>query len=75
LALQKKIAAKLDQLEASGVIVKVTFSEWAVSIVPVLNQDGSIHICEDYKLTVNKAAKSDVYLLPKIEERFSALSG
>ena len=50
------MAAELDRLEASGVIEKVTFSEWAAPIVPVLKQDGSIRICEDYKLTV-KAAK------------------
>ena len=62
LALQKKVAAELDQLEASGVIEKVTFSEWAAPIVPVLKQDGSIRICGYYKLTVNKAAKPDVYL-------------
>ena len=42
LAMQKKAAAELDRLEASGVIEKVTFSEWAAPIVPVLKQDGSI---------------------------------
>jgi len=37
LALQKKVAAELDRLEASGVIEKVAFSKWAA---PFLNRTG-----------------------------------
>ena len=57
--------------------LKVKFSDWAAPILIVLitKQDGTIRICGDYKLTVNKIAKFDVYPLPKIEKLFTALTG
>ena len=53
LALQKKVEAALDKLEAQYVIEKVKFSDWATPIVPIAKQDGTIRICGDYKLVVN----------------------
>lgn len=50
-------------------------SEWAAPIVPVLKPDGAIRICGDYKLTINRAAKPDVYPLPWVEDLFATLSG
>ena len=43
--------------------------------MPVPKRDGSIRICGDYKLTINKVAQTEVYPLPHIEEIFAALSG
>ena len=51
------------------------FSDWAAPAVPVLKANRSIHLCGDYKVTVNKAAKKDTYPLPRIEDSFAALSG
>ena len=34
-----------------------------------------MRICGDYKLTVNQAAKTDTYPLPRIEDLFASLSG
>ena len=44
-------------------------------MIPVAKQDGSIRLCGDYKLTVNKAVRPEVYLdlLPRIEELFATL--
>ena len=50
-------------------------SKWAVPIVPVFKGDGSIHICGDYKQTVNKAADFDKYPIPKTEGIFATLNG
>ena len=63
-ALRKKVEAELDRLEKDGVIEKVQFSAWAAPIVLILKRDGSLRICGDYKLTVNKAAIVDKYPLP-----------
>ena len=41
----------------------------------MLKCDGSIRICGDYKVTVNLAAKTDTYPLPKIEDLFASQSG
>ena len=75
LTLRKKVEAALDQLEVRGIIEKVKFADWAAPIVPIVKQDSTLRICGDYKLTVNKIVKADVYPLPKIEELFTALTG
>ena len=62
-------------MEAQGVIEKIKFLDWAAPIVPITKQDGTITICGDYKLTVNKVAKTDVYPLSKIDELFAAPTG
>ena len=74
-ALSEKIERKLDRLQKEGIIEPITFSEWAAPIVPVSKQDGSVRICGDYKLTVNKVAKPDSYPLPRIEDLFARLAG
>ena len=74
-ALCNKVKVELEQLEHNGVIEPVQFSDWAAPIVPVVKKDGSIWICGDYKLTVNKAAKVDTYPLPRIDDLFTSLSG
>ena len=50
-------------------------SEWAARIVPDLKTDGSIRICVDYKMTISRVAKPDVYPLPRVEDLFATLSG
>lgn len=74
-ALQPKVEAALKKLEADGVIKPVQFSQRADTIVTVLKSDGSVQICGDYKVTLNQAATTDTYLLPKIEDLFMLLSG
>ena len=45
------------------------------TVVPVINEDGNVRLCGDYKVTVNKAAKIDHYPIPKIDDLFASLSG
>ena len=75
LALREKVAEELDRLQTEGIIVPTRFSKWAAPIVPVVKGDGSIRICGDFKRTINKAAKTEIYPLPRIEELFACLSG
>ena len=72
-ALREKMEAELVRLEKSGVIEKVQFSEWAAPVVPILKRDGSIRLCGDYKLTINRAAIVDPYPLPRIEDISSSI--
>ena len=51
------------------------FSDWAVPIVSVVKANGSVRICGDFKLTINKVSKLDTYPCPKIEELFSQVAG
>ena len=74
-ALKAKVEQALQQLMDLKVIEPVSMSDWAAPIVPVLKPDGSIRICGDYKITINKAAKQDVYPLPRVEDLFATLAG
>ena len=74
-ALRAKVEQELSRLEKAGVIESVQFSTWAAPIVPVLKQDGSLRICGDYKVTVNQAARTDCFPLPRIDDLFASLAG
>ena len=74
-ALREKVTTELNRLLDSGIIVPVQFSDWAAPVVPVLKKDAIVHICGDYKLTINSVAKNEVYPLPRIEELFTSVSG
>ena len=75
LVLREKIETELDRLQAQGIIEPVQFSEWAAPTVPVIKSDGSVRICGDYKVTVNRVAKLDKYPLPLIDDLFASLAG
>ena len=62
-------------MEAEGIIEAVRFSDWATPIVPILKKNGSIRICGDYKITINRVAKVDSYPIPMIEDLYTNLVG
>jgi hypothetical protein len=72
-ALREKIEAELERLCKEKVIEPVQFSEWATPIVPVVKGDGSIRICGDYKITVNRAASVESYPIPRIEDLLASI--
>ena len=74
-ALRSKVDQELDRLLAEKIIEPVSHADWAAAIVPVLKPNGSVRICGDYKLTVNRAVKIDTYPIPRLEDLFAALSG
>ena len=74
-ALREKVEKELERLQQQGVIEPVQFSDWAAPIVPVVKDDGSVRICGDYKVTVNRTAQLDKYPLPRIEDLFASLAG
>ena len=65
----------LEKLQTEGIIESVEFSEWPAQIVPVVNRDGTIRVCGDYKLTVNQVAQVDMYPLPLVDDLFTSLVG
>ena len=74
-AIKAAIDKELDELESSGIISKVTHSDWAAPIVPVPKKNGRFRICGDYKVTINQALEVDQYPLPKPEDLFATLAG
>ena len=74
-ALREKVEKELERLQQQGIIEPVQFSDWAAPIVPVVKSDGSVRICGDYKVTVNREAKLDKYPIPPIDDLFACLAG
>lgn len=74
-ALREPVERALDQLLRDNVIAPVDASDWATPIVPVIKSDGSIRICGDYKLTVNKCLEVDRFPLPRIEDLLTKIQG
>ena len=73
--LREKVEKELERLQELNVLEPVQFSDWAAPIVPVPKTDGSVRICGDYKVTINRAAKVDQYPIPRINDLFSSLAG
>ena len=73
-ALRSRVEEELVRLEREGILEPVTHSEWAAPVVPLVKQDGSVRLCGDYKLTINRAAVVERYPLPRIEDLLSCLS-
>ena len=74
-SLRDAASAELNRLEGMGILEKVTHAEWAAPIVLVPKGDGSLRLCGDYKMTVNRSIEIEQYPLPKANELFSSLSG
>ena len=74
-AMRGKIEDELNRLESSGIIKKVDSSDWATPIVPVKKKDGSVRICCDYKVTVNKEIELNRYPILNIEDISLKLAG
>ena len=73
--LKGKINDDLKRLKTLGSLEKVSYSPWAAPIVLVLKPNGTVRICEDYKVTVNNDLEVHQYPLPKAEELFANLNG
>ena len=74
-ALHDRVGLELDRLEQDGILTKVSHSNWATPVVPIPKKDGSVHICGDFKVTVNPQLKVDQYPLPRIDDIFASLGG
>ena len=68
--LKEKIEKEFEWLQILCIITPVSFSEWAVPIVPVVKNDTNIRICSNYKVTINQASQTDSYPLPHVNDLF-----
>lgn len=74
-ALIDKVEQELERLQRNGIITKVNQSDWGTPIVPVVKPNGTVRICADYKVTLNKLIKDEKYPIPRIEEIFTKMNG
>lgn len=74
-SLKQKVENELERLEKNGIIKLVDTNPWATPIVPVIKNDGSVRLCGDYKITLNKFLEQDKHPMPRIDEIFNSLRG
>ena len=73
-ALKLKTDKELDHLVETGILEKVSYSNWATPIVLVPKSNGNVRMCGDFKVTVNPVWEVDRYPLPRTEDIFASLS-
>ncbi|XP_055621930.1 uncharacterized protein K02A2.6-like [Toxorhynchites rutilus septentrionalis] len=74
-SLREKVSEELGRLVREDVLRSVQHSDWASPIVVVPKADGSVRICMDCKVTVNKVICNEHYPLPNINDVFANMSG
>lgn len=74
-AMREKVETELDRLIKDRIIEPVKFSEWAAPVVPVLKPDGSVRLCGDYRVTINRESSLEQYPIPRMEDMFAVLAG
>ena len=74
-ALKFKVEKEIERLVSLGHLKPVNVSEWATPIVSVLNGNGEVRICGDFKLTLNPNVIIDKYPLHTIDDIFAKLQG
>ncbi|GBP04203.1 Uncharacterized protein K02A2.6 [Eumeta japonica] len=58
-ALKPKVDEALDKLIETGILKSVNYSDYATPITPVLKSDGTVRVCGDYSVTLNKVLHID----------------
>nr|CAI5845225.1 unnamed protein product [Callosobruchus analis] len=75
-SLKPKVEEELSKMVESGIITKVSHSDWASPIVVVPKRNSNdIRICVDFKKSVNKVIDSEHCVLPLPDDIFASLSG
>ena len=72
--LQRQVENESDRLEKENVIQKGEHSDWATPIVVVPKTNG-IHLCGNFKVTINPNVIPEHYPLPNAEDIFASLNG
>ena len=71
-ALRGRVEQELERLEKTGIIEAIKFSDWTTPVVPLVKGDGSIRVCGDYKVTINRVANVESY---RRHRRFTGRTG
>jgi hypothetical protein len=74
-ALKDRVDKEISRLVSLGILRPIDRSEYASPVVPVLKRDGSVRLCVDYSVSINKQLVVDQYPLPTINELFAKLYG
>lgn len=71
---REKIDSELDRLVKVGILQPCNNSDWASPVVPVTKPDGSVRICIDCKVTINRFVETEHYPLPRLDDTLVGLN-
>lgn len=74
-ALRDKVEKEIDRLVGLGILEPIEYSDYASPIVPVLKRNGTVRLCADYSISINKQLLVEQYPLPTTSELFSRIHG
>lgn len=72
--LREAVSTEIKRLCDLGIIYPVRHSAWASPVVIVNKPDGTIRMCVDCKVTINKYMVTDHYPLPRIDDILASLA-
>lgn len=70
-SLKEKASKEIKRLIREDILTPIEASKWATPIVPVIKSDGTIRLCGDYKITLNKYLDINRYLKPRFNDLIS----
>ena len=73
IGIKDKMDAAIESLVAQDVLESVADTVWGTPVVPILKKDGSIRLCGDYKITINKAIRPHPHPVPVISHLLSTI--
>lgn len=72
--LRDKVDKELTRLLDCGILTQVKYSKWASPLVVVEKKNGSLRLCMDCRVTVNKYVNSNNYPLPLVDDILNEFS-
>ena len=73
-ALKAATEKELHRLESEDILEKISYSEWAASVVLVLKAEGTIRLCVNHIVTIKSQLEVDHYPLPQPDDIFATLA-
>lgn len=73
-SLKDTVEEELIKLTEENIITPLNFAQWTTPIVSVLNKNGQIRICDNFKVTLNPKLCIEWQPLPKFEDLMGHLS-
>ena len=75
IGIKPAVEEEISNLLKKGVLIPIDKSDWATTVVPVVKPDGSIRLCADYRMTLNKVLKPKVHPIPMVTHALAEKKG